>query len=207
MADIDAVALEWAAHVMTGHLCGQCKCSSESGWADEKRDCGCRQAARDTITTYLAALASAKPAQAGECASASLPEMPDEDHDFTPELGRKIIGLYQSAIRTLAHRTQSAEHALGHEIKIKCDAINSFRAASTRAEAAEARALAADRRLATCTEALGTLVARLDSCRTVERGAGGMSIDAQVARTVLIDVRLIWVEEARAALSEASHER
>lgn len=51
-------------------------------------------------------------------------------------------------------------------------------------------------------KALYTLVSHLDSCRQVERGAGGMTIDSQLRRTELIGVRSIWVEEAREVLNE-----
>lgn len=48
--------------------------------------------------------------------------------------------------------------------------------------------------------ALEKLVAHLDSCPQYESGAGGMTIEAQVARSFLRGVRAIWVEEARDVL-------
>ena len=49
-------------------------------------------------------------------------------------------------------------------------------------------------------EGLVNLIDKLDGCKRFERGSGGMTIDAQIWRTVLIDVRAAWVEEARALL-------
>jgi hypothetical protein len=52
-------------------------------------------------------------------------------------------------------------------------------------------------------EALETLIAKLDACNRFERGAGGMTIEAQIRRTELRGVPAIWVEEAREALASA----
>lgn len=53
-------------------------------------------------------------------------------------------------------------------------------------------------------EALRNLIAACDSGRRFERGAGGMTIESQLRRTVINGVAAIAVEDARDAL-EASH--
>ena len=40
-----------------------------------------------------------------------------------------------------------------------------------------------------------TFLNQLNSCKMFERGAGGMSIEAQAARTELIGVKLNWVTD------------
>lgn len=54
--------------------------------------------------------------------------------------------------------------------------------------------------------ALSTLIGHLDGCRQIERGAGGMTIDAQIGRRELLNARAAWVEEARAVLDEIEME-
>lgn len=54
-------------------------------------------------------------------------------------------------------------------------------------------------------EALRTLVSRLNSCRRHARGVGGMTIDAQIDRSVLLDVRQRWVVDAEEALLEIDY--
>ena len=49
--------------------------------------------------------------------------------------------------------------------------------------------------------ALEKLIAACDAGRPFERGSGGMTIDAQLARTVINGVRASAVEDARAALA------
>lgn len=51
-------------------------------------------------------------------------------------------------------------------------------------------------------EALERLIAACDAGRHFERGCGGMTIEAQLARTVINGVRASAVEDARAALAE-----
>ena len=51
-------------------------------------------------------------------------------------------------------------------------------------------------------EALERLIAACDAGRPFERGSGGMTIEAQLARTVINGVRASAVEDARAALAE-----
>jgi hypothetical protein len=51
-------------------------------------------------------------------------------------------------------------------------------------------------------QVLVTLIAKLDSCKRFEHGAGGMSIDAQASRTFLCAVRATWLEDARDMLME-----
>jgi hypothetical protein len=41
--------VEKVARALTGHVCGQCRCSNSSGWANAEADCACRQAARAAI--------------------------------------------------------------------------------------------------------------------------------------------------------------
>jgi hypothetical protein len=49
-------------------------------------------------------------------------------------------------------------------------------------------------------EALKTLLETADECKTMEIGAGGMSIEAQAARSVYLRVPVWPFEDARAAL-------
>jgi len=51
-----------------------------------------------------------------------------------------------------------------------------------------------------CAEALEKVLAACDQGRMVERGAGGMTIDAQIRRSVINGVPAMPIEEARAAL-------
>ena len=51
-------------------------------------------------------------------------------------------------------------------------------------------------------EALRMLIAACDAGRPFERGSGGMTLEAQLARTVINGVRASAVEDARAALGE-----
>ena len=50
-------------------------------------------------------------------------------------------------------------------------------------------------------EALNTLLEITDKCKTMQIGAGGMSIEAQAYRTVYLRVPVWPFEEARAALA------
>jgi len=50
-----------------------------------------------------------------------------------------------------------------------------------------------------------SFLSKLDSCKTFEKGAGGMSIDAQVARTYLVGVRQQWVEDFRETINQIIH--
>jgi len=51
-----------------------------------------------------------------------------------------------------------------------------------------------------CAEALEKVLAACDQGRMVERGAGGMTIAAQIRRSVINGVPAMPIEEARAAL-------
>jgi hypothetical protein len=53
-------------------------------------------------------------------------------------------------------------------------------------------------------EALNTLLEVADKCKTMEIGAGGMSIEAQAARSVYLRVPVWPFEDARVALEEKS---
>lgn len=54
--------------------------------------------------------------------------------------------------------------------------------------------------------ALRNLLGTVDACKTMEVGAGGMTIEAQVRRSVYLRVPMWPFEEARAALEENSHD-
>jgi hypothetical protein len=55
-------------------------------------------------------------------------------------------------------------------------------------------------------EALQAVLGACDQGRLVERGAGGMTLEAQMRRSVYNHVPAWPIEEARAALKEAGHE-
>ena len=54
--------------------------------------------------------------------------------------------------------------------------------------------------------ALQSVLGACDQGRMVERGAGGMTLEAQIRRSVYNNVPAWPIEEARAALKEAGHE-
>ena len=54
--------------------------------------------------------------------------------------------------------------------------------------------------------ALRKLLTLVDTCKMVEKGAGGMSIDAQIRRSVYLNVPAYPFEEAREALERISHD-
>lgn len=56
-------------------------------------------------------------------------------------------------------------------------------------------------------EALERLIAACDAGRRFERGSGGMTIEAQLARTVINGVRASAVEDARDALVKQGDKR
>ncbi len=74
---------------------------------------------------------------------------------------------------------------------------NHERSANAAAIVAAINALPA---LLECAEALERVLAACDQGRVVERGHGGMTIDAQIRRSVINGVPAMPVEEARAAL-------
>lgn len=53
-------------------------------------------------------------------------------------------------------------------------------------------------------DALFEMIRTLDGCGRIERGAGGMTIEAQIRRTEINRVPAWAVEEARIALGDAS---
>lgn len=54
--------------------------------------------------------------------------------------------------------------------------------------------------------ALRKLLTLVDACKMVEKGAGAMAIDAQIRRSVYLNVPAYPFEEAREALERISHE-
>jgi hypothetical protein len=54
--------------------------------------------------------------------------------------------------------------------------------------------------------ALRNLLTLVDKCRMIERGVGGMTIDAQIARSVYLNVPAYPFEKAREVLERISHE-
>jgi hypothetical protein len=79
------------------------------------------------------------------------------------------------------------------------DAPQNIAAKRQREAAAEIERLRAQ--VAALRSALEKLIAACDAGRPFERGSGGMTIDAQLARTVINGVRASAVEDARAALA------
>jgi hypothetical protein len=55
--------------------------------------------------------------------------------------------------------------------------------------------------------ALRKLLELVESCKMVEKGAGGMTIDAQMRRSVYLSVPAYLFEEAREVLEKTSHDQ
>ena len=112
----------------------------------------------------------------------------------------------KAELRACSYRGNQAERALKVIIKLEGDCQTYSRTmdeiSKMPLDPADAqRVIAAkDAEIARLREGVRDLIGKLDGCKRFERGSGGMTIDAQIWRTVLIDVRAAWVEEARALL-------
>lgn len=53
--------------------------------------------------------------------------------------------------------------------------------------------------------AIHSFLAQLDSCKSFEKGVGGMTTDAQLARSYLIGVRALWVEDFRDTINQIKY--
>lgn len=58
----------------------------------------------------------------------------------------------------------------------------------------------AEERIEALEDALRKLLSLVDSCKMIEKGAGGMTIDAQIRRSVYLNVPAYPFEEARNVL-------
>ena len=65
----------------------------------------------------------------------------------------------------------------------------------------------AEDRIEALEAAIRKLLELVDSCKMVEKGAGGMTIDAQIKRSVYLNVPAYPFEEAREVLEKTSNDQ
>lgn len=95
-----------------------------------------------------------------------------------------------------------------YEVKIRLEAATPSNAHFDRVTAAESALATANARVAELDDALTKLVAAFDHARMVpSRGAGGMTIEANIKSSVYHGVPVWPVEEARAALTGGENEK